>query len=215
VSRWIDVTRAMDETLVTWPGRPRPHMEWEKRIGSGGGGYCNVSRWQMSAHAGTHMDAPLHFVEGGKSIDQVPPEVLIGECRVVDLPALNITMLDEATARRFVGTQRLLVKTPHSVIPADGHYEPHDGLMTDAAAALLLAGGLVLIGTDRLSVDDARGEGFGLHRAFLGAGCVIVEGLALAGVAEGAYDLSATPLRLTGAEASPIRALLRLLTAAP
>ena len=72
-----------------------------------------------------------------------------------------------------------------------------------------IAGGLALVGTDRLSVDDGRGESFNLHRRFLEAGCVILEGLALADVTAGMFMLSATPLRFAGAEASPIRALLR------
>ena len=209
--QWIDVTRPMDETLVTWIGRARPQLEWEKQTGSGS--HCNVSFWHMSAHSGTHMDAPLHFVDGGKSIDQIPPEVFMGECRVADLTVSGATMLNESAAKHFLGTRRLLIKSPHSVIRSDGRYEPHGPLMTDEAAAALLAHGLVLIGTDRLSVDDSRGDGFTLHRRFLGAGCVIVEGLALAGVAEGLFTLSAMPLRFTGAEASPIRAFLQPATA--
>ena len=204
MSSWIDITRPMDETLVTWPGRVRPHHRWEKRIADGA--HCNVSFWEMSAHSGTHMDAPLHFVEGGKSIDQIPPEVFIGECRVVDLGSAQ---MDEQIAGRCAGTKRLLVKTAHSVLLADARYEPHDALMTQRSASLLLDGGLRLIGTDRLSVDDSHGRGFHLHHLFLGAGCVIVEGLLLAGAREGSYQLSAAPLCLTGTEASPIRAFLK------
>jgi arylformamidase len=203
LSEWIDITRPMDDTLVTWQGRARPQRRWEKRIADGA--HCNVSIWELSAHSGTHMDAPLHFLEGGKSIDQIPPDVFMGECRVVKIASA----LDEDTARRCIGTKRLLLKSSHSRLDPDGRYESHGALMTGQAASLLLEGGLVLIGTDRLSVDDSKGGGFALHRRILGAGCVIIEGLLLASVAEGAYWLSATPLCFTGAEASPLRALLR------
>ena len=201
MSGWIDITRPIDETLVTWPGRARPQRRWEKRIAEGQ--HCNASFWELSAHSGTHMDAPLHFVDGGKSIDQISPEVFIGECRVCDS-----AVLDEATARRLAGVKRLLIKTGD----ADGCYEP---LMTETIASLLIEGGLVLLGTERLSIDDSRGQSFCLHHLFLGAGCVIVEGLLLGDVQDGSYRLSAAPLRLTGTEASPVRAFLQSTKAVP
>ncbi len=194
MSDWIDITRPMDDTLVMWPGRARPVRRWEKRITDGA--HCNVSFWEMSAHSGTHMDAPLHFVKDGQSIDQISPDVFIGPCRVHD------GAFDETTARRLAGTKRLLIKTNDG----EGPYEP---LMTERAASLLIAGGLVLIGTERLSVDDSRGLHFHLHHLFLSAGCVIVEGLLLADVEEGAFFLQAAPLRVAGMEASPIRAFLQ------
>lgn len=206
MSRWIDITRPMDETLVTWPGRARPLLRWEKRIATGNP--CNVSFWQLSAHSGTHMDAPLHFIAEGKSIEQIAPEVFLGECKVIDLTSTSAPM-DENTARRSAGARRLIVKTGHSKLHPDGRYEPHDALLNEQASSALLDGGLILIGTDRLSVDDSRGESFRLHHLFLGAGCVIVEGLDLAEVEEGSHDLFAAPLRFSGAEASPIRALLK------
>jgi len=207
VSAWIDITRPVDETLVTWPGRSRPVRRWEKSLAAGD--HCNVSAWEWNAHSGTHVDAPLHFIQGGRSIDQLPPEIFLGDCRVLELAPDTFPPLDETTARRYAGTKRLLVKTGHSHPSRDGSYKPHDPLMTEKAASLLVESGLMLIGTDRLSVDDSMGRSFGLHLLFLDAGCVIVEGLLLADAPEGAYHLSALPLRLGGAEASPIRALLK------
>jgi arylformamidase len=101
-----------------------------------------------------------------------------------------------------------LIRTHHSEASRSGGYAPHPCLLTPAAAALLLAGGLQLLGTDRLSVDDSAGSDFALHRMLLGAGCVILEGLLLTDVRPGRYQLVAAPLRLSGAEASPVRALL-------
>ena len=203
MSSWLDITRPLDDTLAPWPGRARPRHRWDRRLAAGD--HCNVSFWEISAHAGTHMDAPLHFVEGGQAIDQIPPDVFIGACRVVELAA----PLDEPAARRYAGVQRLLIKTAHSQSSSEAGYADHEALLTEPAAALLLDRGLRLIGTDRLSVDDSRGRSFRLHQMILGAGCVIVEGLLLAGAREGDYTLSAAPLRLTGTEASPIRALLK------
>ncbi|HYV28691.1 MAG TPA: cyclase family protein [Candidatus Eisenbacteria bacterium] len=207
MSQWIDITRPMDESLITWPGRAQPKLSWEKRLGSGG--HCNVSFWELSAHSGTHMDAPLHFVGGGISIDQIAPETFIGECQVVDLATMKAAIMEETLARRYVGVKRLLINTRHK--DGERDYEPHGPLMTTEAAALLLEHGLILIGTDRLSVDDSQGNSFTLHHAFLGAGCVILEGLQFEAVQEGSYFLYAAPLRFAGAEASPVRALLKKL----
>ncbi len=207
MSGWIDVTRPYDELLPTWPGRERPAHHWEMSIAAGD--RANVSFWQLNAHSGTHMDAPLHFVAGGLPIDRIPPEVFIGPCRVVELDRLPGRVLDAQAARQLVGVERLLVKTEYSRPQPPDHYQPHPGLMTLDAAQLLLAAGLVLVGTDRLSVDDPSSEDCPLHYCILGAGCVIIEGLWLAAIEPGQYDLCAAPLRLTGTEASPVRALLK------
>lgn len=206
MKEWIDITRPVDESLVTWPGVAAPARRWVKRIAAGH--HCNASSWEMTPHAGTHMDAPLHFVDHGGSIDQIPPDVFLGDCAVIDLEAAGLPLLDEDRARRALGEKRLLVRTGHSRCVAGSPYLPHEPLMTEQAAALLLGEGLILIGTDRLSVDDSRGSAYRLHRLFLGAGCAILEGLLLAHVEAGRYFLTAAPLRVAGAEASPVRALL-------
>jgi arylformamidase len=144
------------------------------------------------------MDAPLHFVEGGNSIDQISPDVLVGSCRVIDLQTVE--------AEDLRGESRLLIRSAHSA--SGGVYAGHDALMSADTAQMLVAAGLQMIGTDRLSVDDSRGTDFALHHIFLGGNCVIIEGLSLAHVEPGRYRLLALPLRMEGAEASPARTLL-------
>ena len=101
MSDWIDVTRRLDTNLVCWPGRSPPHLRWDKRIDRGD--HCNVSSWELVAHTGTHMDAPLHFVDDAPSLDRIPLDTLIGPCTVVDSPS-------DAEALRHRGAQRLLIK---------------------------------------------------------------------------------------------------------
>jgi arylformamidase len=206
MTRIIDITRPVDESLVVWPGRSPPEQRWDMRIATGG--HCNASSWLMSAHTGTHMDAPLHFIEGGATIDQISPDVFTGDCTVVDLRAAGDLTLDETHAERYRGERRLLLRTHHSDPEHDSLYAPHERLLTPAAASLLLDAGLVLLGTDRLSVDDSQGNDYALHRLLLGAGCVILEGLLLSDVMPGRFSLITAPLRLTGMDASPVRALL-------
>lgn len=209
--RWIDITRPVDEDLLCWPGRAPPEHHWEKSLGAGD--HCNVSLWRISAHAGTHMDAPLHFIADGKPIDQILPEVFLGRCEIVDLSAPDAPAFDVAFAEQYRGVERLLIRTAHSACTAQSGYDPHDALMSDAAAAILIEGGLRLVGTDRLSVDDSAGKRFVLHHRLLGAGCVIIEGLLLTEVSAGRYQLYAAPLRLTNTEASPVRAFCQPETA--
>jgi arylformamidase len=176
---YIDITRPMMTDMASWPGRPPPAHRWEKQITQGDP--CNVSTWEMSAHSGTHMDAPLHFVDGGRPIDEIPADVFFGNCTLVDIDAEN---------------------------DCQGAYRAHGPLLSLESAARLLKEGLVLIGTDRLSVDDSSSDDRSRHHLFLGAGCVIIEGLLLTDLAVGDYSLYAAPLRMTGTEASPIRAYL-------
>ena len=206
MSTWIDITRPMNDEMVCWPGRTPPQRTWDKNIDRGD--HCNASSWQLSAHTGTHMDAPLHFCQSGRSIDEISPDVFHGECVVVDLSALEVPVFDVDLATDVAGAKRVLIRSSHSKPDRRNAYNPHDALLTPAAADCLLEGGLQLLGTDRLSVDDARGDDFTLHHRLLCNDCVIIEGLRLADVPAGKYVLYAAPLAMTGAEASPVRALL-------
>jgi arylformamidase len=203
----IDITQPVTSDMVCWPGRQPPEHMWEKSIADGN--HCNASLWKMSAHSGTHMDSPLHFVDGGQPIDRISPDVFIGPCTVVDLPSHDSSVMNQSIADLYRGEQRLLIRTRRSENKNDSVYQPHDALLTTEAASILLEGGLRLVGTDRLSVDDSRGDDFSLHHQLLGSGCVILEGLQLTDVTSGRYSLIAAPLRLTGTEASPVRALLQ------
>lgn len=200
---WQDVTRRLDEDVMTWPGRRPPSVRWEKRLSEGD--HSNSSVWSIEAHSGTHIDAPKHFLPHGASIDQVPLGTLMGPCVLVDIRGGPGEELTDARARALVGAPRVVVRTGFG---EDGEFRPHGRLLTPAAAELLVERGLVLIGTDRLSVDGSEGRDFTLHYSFLGRGCVIVEGLDLKQVAAGPYELCALPLLVVGAEASPARVLM-------
>ncbi|HEY4002848.1 MAG TPA: cyclase family protein [Candidatus Xenobia bacterium] len=145
-------------------------------------GYA-VHRLEMGTHCGTHMDAPSHFLAGAAGVDRLPLDALVGRCRVVGS--------DVAVAGR-----RVLYRTGRP-------------LSVDTARRLVRHG-VRLVGVDSSSVDDADGD-FPVHHVLLGAGVVIVEGLDLSRVSEGAYQLIALPLRLEGLDGSPCRVLLRAL----
>jgi len=178
-----DITLPIEESMPAWPGTPPPCQRWLERMASGD--VSDVSEWTLNAHAGTHLDAPSHFLPGAPDLESLGLEALVGPCVVVDYPAL-------------APSERLLVKLPP------------DGGLSLADAEWLIARGVRLVGVDALSVETEASVDAGapVHRALLGAGVAVLEALDLRHVPAGPYELVALPLRLQHAEASPVRAIL-------
>ena len=188
----IDISVPVRPGMVTYPGDPEVRLERVSSIGDGDG--VNLSRLDLGVHSGTHVDAPLHFVGDGASVETLPLDVLVGPCVVVD-------GLDPAAVPS--GAERVLFKTPNSRLwERDEFSEDFVGLDGEAARALV-AGGVRLVGIDYLSIGDEDA-----HRILLGAGVVAVEGLDLRNVEPGEYRLICAPLKLEGAEGAPARVLL-------
>jgi arylformamidase len=204
VSDWIDLTWPLDARVPRWPGREAPELTWEKRIDAGY--HCNVSSWRLGAHTGTHIDAPKHFSDDGRTIEAVPLDTLTGPCTIVDLADHGTLTLDSGIAQHLKGVRRILIKTGISYTAAFAH---HPALLSLQAAEELVKAGLALVGTDRLSVDDSQDTAFPRHRFLLGAGCAIIEGLDLSRAVAGEFELVALPLPMSGAEASPARVIVR------
>jgi arylformamidase len=173
--------------MPVWPGDPRPKQHWLQRMAAGDS--LDLSEWTLGSHTGTHVDAPSHFGAGAPDLEALGLEPLVGPCLVADLAAGGLP-------EQGRGLKRLLLR-------ANGGLDP------DTAAGLI-ARGVRLVGVDALSIEplDAVAAGAPTHRALLGAGVVILEGLVLAGVPVGEYFLVALPLRLQHSEASPVRAIL-------
>ena len=166
----IDISRDALKTEI-YPGDPLPHAEFVSRIGEASD--CNLSTLFSCVHTGTHADAPLHFIDGGASIDEVPLEPFIGPCTVIEAPEGAIT--GEDINEKFPQKcERLLIK-------GGGKAYFHS-----SAAEELADIGLKLIGTDSLSVGT-KGDQTAPHKAFLGAGICVLEGLDLSEVSPGSY----------------------------
>jgi arylformamidase len=209
----IDVTRRLTPGHPTWSGDPPFELRQVSSIAEGDS--VNVLRLETSTHVGTHLDAPWHYDDGGDRLDGVPLDVLIGPCLVVEAPgsgpvgAADVVAAVRRAVRDEAPPQRLLLRTGES-----DHWErfpdpfrPLTVELVDALADL----GVRLVGTDAPSVDAADSKELPVHAAFARRGVFIVEGLALAAVRPGAFELICLPLRLGDADASPVRALLRSL----
>ena len=193
--------------MPVFPGDPPVRIELAQAIAEGAA--CNVTRLDMGAHTGTHIDAPVHFIEGAAGAEALPLEALIGPAWVVDATDLRSEIDERALAGLAIpgDATRVLFKTPNSSLwDREGYSDDFIGL-TDGAARALVARGIVLVGADYLSIAP-HGKAAPTHHAFLKAGVVIVEGLDLRDVEPGPYDLVCLPLRVVGCDGAPARALL-------
>jgi len=203
-----DISVGVSPEITVWPGDPPVVLERVKSMENGD--EANVSRIQSGVHVGTHIDAPIHFVEGGATVDAIPLRSLLGRAYVVDLRKADV--LDAATlesARIPPRTRRLLFKTRNSELWTSGESSfQRDFVAVDASGAeWLVKKGVKLVGVDYLSVAPFN-DGVATHRILLEAGVVVVEGLNLARVSKGRYTLYCLPVKLMGSDGAPARAVL-------
>jgi len=203
-----DISVGVSPEIPVWPGDPPVVLERLKSIENGD--EANVSHIQSSVHVGTHIDAPIHFVEGGATVDAIPLKSLLGRAYVVDLRKADV--LDAATleaARIPPRTRRLLFKTRNSELWTSGERSfQRNFVAVDASGAeWLVKKGVKLVGVDYLSVAPFN-DGVPTHRILLEAGVVVVEGLDLARVSKGRYTLYCLPVKLMGSDGAPARAVL-------
>jgi len=198
----IDISVPVRSGMIVWGDDPAPVIERVSSIAAGDG--YNLSRLVLSAHTGTHVDAPLHFIDGGSSTESLSLEALIGPVLVVDARSAA-EEIDAETVEREVaaGTERVIFATRNSGLwDADGFTSDFVGI-SPAAASLLSERGARLVGIDYLSVGSPE-----THRKLLSAGVVVLEGLDLSGVEAGAYRLVCLPLDIVGSDGAPARAIL-------
>jgi arylformamidase len=209
MGRLIDVTLPIGPELLTWPGDPGIEVRPSKRISQGD--VSNVSELRIGTHTGTHVDPPVHFVEGTDPIDRVPLDVLYGPAVVADLTgvgAIGPTELEELALPE--GTERLLCKTKNSELWTRLPVEfPDDYVaVTPEGARWIVDRGIRLVGVDFLSVETKGASGHPVHHTLLENGVIIVEGLDLSRVEPGDHTFACLPLRITGGDGGPARAVL-------
>lgn len=187
----IDISRELFSTPV-YPGDPAPYRDLVRRMELGDA--CNLSGFYTGCHSATHVDAPRHFVEDGKTIEQLDPARFMGECTVIEASGI-ITGSDIDN----------ILPASKKMILFKGNGE---AFLCESSAFALTDAGITLVGTDALSIETGDDETFAAHRELLGAEVVILEGLDLSKVEPGDYRLIALPLLMAGTEATPVRAVL-------
>lgn len=206
MTKIIDITAPLTTQLARYPDDPPFELTRFARLADGAP--YNAASFSMSSHYGTHVDAPLHFVEHGLAIDAVPLSLLIGKVRVVELPVIERIERADLEAFDLRDDLRLLLKTRMSGQVKNPTFNKNHVFLTPDAARYLVQAGLKLVGIDYLSVDRPE-SGFPAHQELLGAGVVLLEGLDLSEAEPGEYELICLPLPLAGSDAAPARVVLR------
>lgn len=197
----FDVSVPIRPGMVTYPGDPTIRLERVQSIAEGA--TANVSRLELGVHTGTHIDAPVHFLDGSSATETLPLEVLLGPAVVVDAIAVDRLLDASAVAHLAPHGERVLFKTRNSELWRHESFQEDFVSLTGEGAAALVELGVRLVGIDYLSIGDQDA-----HRELLGAGVVVVEGLDLRAVEPGDYELVCAPLRLVGSDGAPARVLL-------
>lgn len=206
----IDITLPLREGMLAWPGSVGLTHEWVKRIDAGGS--SNDSIIKADIHLGTHIDAPLHFIDNAASVENIELEVLCGQAFVVEIKGAAAISENELQAAAIPeNTERLLIKTDNSFNGYEDGFNEKFVALTEGGASWLVERGIMLVGIDYLSVGPYP-DGSKVHRALLGAGLVLLEGINLSRASQGSYELICLPLKIVGAEGAPARAILRTIT---
>jgi arylformamidase len=202
-----DISRLLTEALPVWPGDEPFHYVMNSRIEDGA--TVNLGSISLSVHSGTHADAPFHSSDNGATIEQIDVSTYIGPAVLVDVSGLRTIEVKDLAIDGLRITPRLLLRTGSWTDPS--RFPTQFPVIAEGVADYLQSQGVVLLGVDVPSVDLFDSKELPNHHALNARGIQILESLSLAGVPAGSYELIALPLKLDGADGSPVRAILRTL----
>ena len=203
----IDVSVPLEPSLASYPGNVPFTLEANKRLARGDS--SNVSALHMSAHSGTHVDAPRHFFDEGLSTEALPLEMLIGRTRVIELRTRGGITADDLRTLDLAEDVRVLIKTTNSRLWGDSTFHTDYVGITESAARYLVEHGIKVVGVDYLSVEVFKTPGAPAHHVLLGGGTIVIEGLNLRDVDPGVYEMYCLTLRIVGSDGAPARVVLR------
>ena len=203
---WRDISVPLDADTVVWPDDGPLRHDVLSTVEEDG---ARVSRVDMSVHTGTHVDAPAHFEATGLTIDSMPIDAMMGPCVVIDIPDVQKIGPEDLGRFELVDAERVLIRTDNSKRGILAHHDFHDDFshLTADGARYLAQRRIRCVGIDYLSIGNGE-DNDETHRILMESGVWIIEGLDLRGVDPGEYELLCLPLRMTGLEAAPARALL-------
>jgi arylformamidase len=199
-----DVSVPIRAEMPIYAGNPGVELELASSIAKGDP--SNISRLSFGVHTGTHVDAPLHFIEGAPGAEGILLDALVGPAVVVDGTGVTSAALGEEELAGLgipEGTERVLLKTRNSELWARTDFTRDFIRLDGSGARFVVSRGIRTIGIDYLSIGDREA-----HRELLGAGVVPVEGLDLRGIEPGAYTFLCLPLDVVGSDGGPARAVL-------
>lgn len=202
-----DVTLPIHKDMLVWEGDPKVSIQNVATVAKDG---VRLSHFSLGSHTGTHVDAPSHFLEEGDTLDKIPLEKFIGKCRVLNLTDLShqeigVSDLSKITIKKG---DRLLFKTGNFRLLQSSTFPKKYISLSFEAAEFLAEKGVVLVGTDFLSIEKKANPGHPVHKALLSKGIVNVEGLNLENVPAGTYQMICLPIHVMGVDGAPARVVL-------
>src|SRR5262245_45311655 len=203
-----DVSVQLSNDLPVWPSGPpirlksTPHLTRDKTY------TIHETVIQISSHMGTHIDAPYHFVENGKRLNEIPLDRLVGKATVFEIPRVRSIGERELKPLEWDGIERVLFKTENSKHWHDGKFYEDFVYLEPEGAEFLIERGVRLVGIDYRSIKKFMAEKHLTHFALLEKDVVVIEGLDLSHVAPGEYSMVALPLNLLGTDGGPTRVIL-------
>jgi arylformamidase len=203
----IDVSVPLDASLASYPNNLPFSLEAVKRLARGDS--SNVSALHMSAHSGTHVDAPRHFFDDRGGTETLPLDMLVGRARVIELPTRTGITAEDLAPVDLSDDVRVLIKTQNSRLWGDPEFHKDYIGVTQSAATYLVDRGIKVVGVDYLSVEVFKAPGAPAHHVLLGAGTIVIEGLNLRDVEPGVYEMLCLPLKVVGSDGAPARVVLR------
>lgn len=207
VPKLLDVSVPLRQGLPAYPGNPPFELQPLKRIAEGGS--SNVSRLMLGTHTGTHVDAPKHFFDDGAGVDGLALNLLIGRARVIDISKRGGITAGDLEAAGLREDLRVLFKTPNSALWNSDTFHEDYAHLTEAGARYLVDQGVKVVGIDYLSIEQFKKPGAPAHRMLLSNGVIIIEGLNLADVEPGMYEMYCLPLLVAGGDGAPARVVLK------
>lgn len=204
--RIIDISVGLKNGMAHWPGDPAVKIKRVKDIAKGDS--CNLSQLSMGVHTATHMDAPLHFLSKGKSLDQMPMSAVIGPVKVIEIKDKGSIKEEELKKHKIYRGQRILFKTKNSRYWKTKKFKKDFVYLSYDAARYLVKKGIRIVGVDYFSVGGFHKDGAKIHQTLLRGGIWIIEGLDLSRVKAGKYNLTCLPLKILNSDGAPARAIL-------
>ncbi len=204
MSRILDISPLISERIAVWPGDTAYVRRVNLAIAEGAN--IDLSEVRTTVHLGAHADAPSHYIAGGEAISERPLERYVGPCQVVDASHMERGSRIPASAAEGVSEPRVLFRT--GSFPDPEHFNEDFVALSPELVHALAARGVTLVGIDTPSVDLCHDAELLSHHAIAQHDLAVLEGVVLDGVPEGVYTLIALPLKLEGADASPVRAIL-------
>jgi len=206
IKRIIDIGRKLNADMAVWPGDQKIHIGKDSLIRNGD--KCNLSSIKMSVHAGTHVDAPLHFIDSSDDIGKLDLSGYIGYVKVFSINSPEYISSDDIINLPVNKGDIVFFKTRNSELPQNAPFNRSFIYLHQSASEYLASKGVKSVGVDYLSVDKYDSQEALSHNILLSKKIGIIEGLYLNGVCDGLYFFSCLPLNIEGSDGAPARAVL-------